>query len=347
MADLLKMKVTLRQKLGTLILDIPRYAYLVVIGKLLGRNDWLKYKNRNETIFLNPDTEGVRCQGQWTSNLHLTQVFPSLANHLYKLCTKHCVFKFTALEPRLAEHADVTFIIGHRGTDRLPLLLKTIDSIGSQGDCAVECIVVEQSAKASIKDKLPKWVRFYHQEVPQEQAYSRSMAFNFGAKLAQTEHIILHDNDLLVPTRYASDHLKWLRKGYQFVNLKRFIFYLNKESSQGYIKDHHNNTFSFDQIMQNAQGGGSIAASKTAYFDIGGFDEQFVGWGGEDNEFWERAQTKKTWAYANLCLIHLWHKPQIDKQMTDASANKKRYETLSRIEPHDRIATLKASYSSD
>lgn len=32
-------------------------------------------------------------------------------------------------------------------------------------------------------------------------------------------------------------------------------------------------------------------------FAIGGFDEAFVGWGGEDNEFWERAQVRAAWSW--------------------------------------------------
>ncbi len=65
--------------------------------------------------------------------------------------------------------------------------------------------------------------------------------------------------------------------------------------------------------MQNAEAGGSIALSRDAFHAIGGYDESFVGWGGEDNEFWERAQTRRVWPYGYLPFVHLWHAPQPEK----------------------------------
>jgi GT2 family glycosyltransferase len=65
--------------------------------------------------------------------------------------------------------------------------------------------------------------------------------------------------------------------------------------------------------MQNAEAGGSLAVDRETFFAIGGFDEAFVGWGGEDNEFWERAQSRKVWPYGYLPLIHLWHEAQPEK----------------------------------
>ena len=50
--------------------------------------------------------------------------------------------------------------------------------------------------------------------------------------------------------------------------------------------------FSSRQLCRTAQGG-TIALEREAYFEIGGYDECFVGWGGEDNEFFQRCQTTK------------------------------------------------------
>jgi hypothetical protein len=71
-------------------------------------------------------------------------------------------------------------------------------------------------------------------------------------------------------------------------------------------------------------------------------DESFIGWGGEDNEFWERAATLKVWPWADLPLIHLWHSAQPGKH--DASfATAQRYLELAQIDPRERIARLRAT----
>jgi GT2 family glycosyltransferase len=72
-------------------------------------------------------------------------------------------------------------------------------------------------------------------------------------------------------------------------------------------------------VVQNLEAGGSFGMARDAFFDIGGFDESFVGWGGEDNEFWERAQTRSVWPFGYVPLVHLWHEPQPEK------LNPKRY----------------------
>ena len=94
--------------------------------------------------------------------------------------------------------------------------------------------------------------------------------------------------------------------------------------------------------MQNAEGGGSIAILKDAYERIGGMDEGFVGWGGEDNEFWERAQTLRLWPYAHLPLWHLWHPPQPGKYAQD-NATLHRYREMSESPVEERIRRLKGN----
>ena len=335
------MRFSIRQKLGAFLLDLPRYIYLALISKLLGRNYLLRFKNRRDDISIVREHEGVACHWQWTSDLHLPRVIPLAGQHLFRSCMHYAPIRLDNSGKAISNEPKLSFVIGHRGEDRLPLLLATIDSIGAQSNCNVECIVVEQSATPTISAALPHWVRFYHQKVAQDQAYSRSMAFNYGALQARSEHLILHDNDLIIPECYAIEHLNWHTKGYDFVNLKRFIFYISEAATVRFLQQGKTQNLQVDSIMQNAQGGGSIGASKKAYFDIGGFDERFLGWGGEDNEFWQRAQTRKTWSHANLPLIHLWHSPQEEKVETNSSANKELYNELSSLTPKARITALK------
>jgi len=152
---------------------------------------------------------------------------------------------------------------------------------------------------------------------------------------------VLHDNDLLVPDAYASELMKRFNAGFEVINLKRFIFYLSREHSQR-VLDSGQLDFNQppDSVMQNAQGGGSLAVSRNAYRSIGGFDESFVGWGGEDNEFWERAQTRSVWPYGYLPMIHLWHEIQPEKFNPERkTANL--FELRSSVPTEIRIAELR------
>jgi predicted glycosyltransferase involved in capsule biosynthesis len=96
--------------------------------------------------------------------------------------------------------------------------------------------------------------------------------------------------------------------------------------------------------MQNVLGGGSIAITRAAYLAIGGMDEGFVGWGGEDNEFWERAQTLRVWSYGCLPYVHLWH-PSQPRKYDSANPTLIRYQSLTAIDPHKRIELLVSSNS--
>jgi N-terminal domain of galactosyltransferase/Glycosyl transferase family 2 len=217
--------------------------------------------------------------------------------------------------PEQSRDLQVSFIIGHRGISRLPHLLCTLLSIAAQREVSFECLVVEQSETPEIKSALPDWVRYVHTPLPTVgMPYSRSLAFNMGVRMAKGDLLILHDNDMLVPESYAAEILKRYKQGYELINLKRFIFYLTEA--------HSTDIFSrrvllvdrpAEAIVQNLEAGGSIAIGRAAYMSIGGFDESFVGWGGEDNEFWERAQVLTVWPYGYLPVIHLWHPPQAGK----------------------------------
>ena len=79
--------------------------------------------------------------------------------------------------------------------------------------------------------------------------------------------------------------------------------------------------------------------ARTAFLAIGGYDESFVGWGGEDNEFWERAHTRRVWPYGYLPIVHLWHAAQPRKTDPD-NPTVRHYEKLSGTPIEDRVAEL-------
>ena len=328
----------MRHRVGALVIDLPHYlAAFITRG-----GSYLALHNRNEFLERSPDSIGYRCNWEWTSELHAPKVFPFLGRLLYQRAFGDHSIHFSSEPLFVAPNPEVTFLIGHRGLERLPLLQITLASIAAQRGVTIECIVVEQDSQPRLKGLLPEWVRYIHTPPPQQDmAYNRSMAFNQGAQLARGNLLILHDNDMPIPQDYAAANMARVMEGYEVVNLKRFIFYLDQQTS-GNVNIGRGIPPSpgIEAIVQNLQAGGSIAITRDAFFDIGGMDESFVGWGGEDNEFWERAETRKLWPYGSMPMLHLWHPSQPEKaNMQSHGVN--RYRELSRIDPLQRIATLK------
>jgi hypothetical protein len=302
---------------------------------------WVEICNRNESLKRAPEGPGVLCLWKWTSDLHAPKVFPSLGLRLAERAFQDWPIEMLDSPKSGGSKTDISFIIGHRGLDRLSNLLATVGSVAAQRDISIECIVVEQSVSREIRPFLPSWVRYIHTPLPHpDMPYSRAWAFNVGANAAKGDILVFHDNDMLAPSDYAAQLAARLNEGFEVANLKRFIFYLGEVHSKNIISS---GTLSFglspEVIVQNLEAGGSAAVIKNAFFEIGGFDESFIGWGGEDNEFWERAQTRKVWPYGYLPLIHLWHRPQQGK--TDQKrATSALFEERSRIPVENRIKEL-------
>lgn len=327
-----------RALLGVLIKDMPRY--LKALGE--GSDGYLTLHNRTEQLEPAPDGIGYRCDWQWTSDLHAPKHLPILGLKLMRhALADHPIHRLH--QPRMMHsRPDISFIIGHRGMDRLPHLLATLESIAGQEGASIECLVVEQDQQAHLPAHLPAWVRYLHTPPPTpDMPYCRSWAFNVGVREAGGSVLVLHDNDMLVPVDYAARILHHVSQGFEVVNLKRFIFYLNEAHSQNIFTGSTDITLRApDIIVQNLEAGGSIAITREGYQRIGGMDESFVGWGGEDNEFWERAQTLKVWPYGYLSLVHLWHPAQPGKYHAD-TFTLKRYQMLSNIPLHTRIEQLR------
>jgi hypothetical protein len=332
-----------RSFLGVVLKDWARYR------RALKKTDasYLALCNRHERLSAAPTGAGFNCEWQWTSELAAPKYLPGLGTSLLRRALQdHPIRRSSA--PAAAAKPDVTFVIGHRGTERLPHLLATLETIAGQQGPAVECIVLEQDIEPHIAGKLPGWVRYFHSPMQEpNQAYCRSSAFNAAVPRARSEALILHDNDMLVPQDYAASVLQVLAQGFEVVNPKRFVFYLTEQHTRRVFE----RTAALTDtpplaIVQNLEGGGSVAITREAYEAIGGFDEAFIGWGGEDVEFWERACTRRMWPYGALPIVHLWHPAQPGKHSPEAETlrlyhEKARTPALQRAEQLRRDAARK------
>ena len=194
---------------------------------------WVYVRNRKEKLISSKESLGVKCDWDLTSRLHINLIFPLLGKRLFRKAFNDFPIKFSTPGFKKSLQSKISFIIGHRGDQRLPLLLTVLKSIAAQQGCEIECVVVEQDSQERIKEFLPDWVTYVHSPQSKENMpYSRSGAFNVGAEFAKSDFFIFHDNDILVPEVYAREMWNSYQAGFEVVNLKRFIFFLDEKATQ-------------------------------------------------------------------------------------------------------------------
>jgi len=326
-------------KLGAVGYDLPRFLRTV-----RSRGRWVAMRNRNERLSF--DGRGARCEWLYTSELHVANVFPCTGARLMRTAFSDWPLRLAERPLEVSDAPLVSFVIGHRGLTRLPHLLATLRSIAGQRGVPVECVVVEQSERPEIAERLPPWVGYLHTPVADaSNPYNRSWTLNEGARAARGEVLVLHDNDMICPEDYARETVARAREGWSFQQLKRFTFYLDWRETEEVFASGEVRTDVPAVVVQNLHGA-SIAVTRTAYFDIGGFDESFLGWGGEDNEFWDRAESVgSVYGFGYLPFIHLWHAPQPEKQLGGVAPATKRWHELKTIPAAERIRRLRAGAS--
>jgi hypothetical protein len=332
------MPMSFRSRAGAVLYDLPRFVLSMRSGR------WIEMRNRNERV--TGDGRGIRCEWEFTSDLHVAAQFPSAGARLMRAAFEEWPIALRDSPELASDKPDVSFVIGHRGLSRLPHLLMTLRSIAGQSDVSIECVVVEQSMRPEIADALPRWVRYIHTPVPREDNdYNRAWTLNTGTQAASAPIVILHDNDVIVPARYAAECRARVAEGYDFLELKRFTFYIGEEATKQVFATGELPSPMPSTIVQNLQGA-SIAARRQAYLDIGGFDESFVGWGGEDNEFWERCEVAgRSYRFGYLPFLHLYHPAQKGKLLGADAPAIKRYHDLRGVPPAERIRRLRAERS--
>ncbi|MDH5692156.1 MAG: galactosyltransferase-related protein [Gammaproteobacteria bacterium] len=330
----------IKDYIATLIHDGVAFLYFVYI-----RKEYKRVHNRKESVTSRNSGNSVQCNWKFSNEIKLCNAVPITAKILLKKSCEEYPFVLKDSLPVRSNDILISVIIGHRGLERIEHLEKTIDSFFGQTFSQFEIIVVESDQVSRLK--LREEIQHVFCANKTKEPYNRAQTFNVGARMARGQLLVLHDNDMIVPSTYLQELYDRYCEGYKFINIKRFIFYLSETTSKHYRAtsklDYEN--FIFESVVQNLEGGGSAAACKDSFFEIGGMDESFVGWGGEDNEFWERASTRSVYSAGSQPIIHIWHPSQKEKKERDTASGVKRYFDLQKVDAFTRIENLKRSKS--
>ena len=199
-----------------------------------------------------------------------------------------------------------TFIIPYRHSmDRLMNLKRTIEWITSF--TGAEVILVEQDKVPKIKNLYLKNVKyvFTKSELP----FNRSWGFNVGIKYSTTPIVIFGDSDLILDPQQFIDSVNKLNE-YDVVSPYSSVIDLEPQEVNLGLPG-------WKQIARPGRGdtdnqkinlcGGIVMMRKDAATRIGGWDQSFIGWGGEDDFEAFKVKTLLTWYEMPGRVYHLFH----------------------------------------
>ncbi|RBP06733.1 galactosyltransferase-related protein [Rossellomorea aquimaris] len=146
--------------------------------------------------------------------------------------------------------------------------------------------------------------------------YSKSSAINKAVKKTNTEYIAIIDADILCPKNTMLSGLKLL-ESFPLILPYNNVCDLYRHMSE-VLYDKPNYSLSTSMLhgknrhnKKSVPVGGINLIKKTCFIKIKGFDERFIGWGGEDDAFVAACDT--------ICgphkrltgdIYHLWHPPK-------------------------------------
>jgi glycosyltransferase involved in cell wall biosynthesis len=228
----------------------------------------------------------------------------------------------TALERLQRQHREVTVVVGLRALtaepDRLHNAVACLRGLNLQDleRWRYRIVLVEQDRQPRLREQLAPLVdRYVFAYNPGP--YNRGWAFNIGARIVMgaTGALCLIDADLLVGPDFLRRGLDALGAGGGALQPFQRVIYLDAAESRRAMASrerdplgafsaagYRGRTFTTSQ-------GGCLWVDPAVYDEVGGHDERFRGWGGEDREFWARLARATTIRRTDDTLLHLYHPP--------------------------------------
>lgn len=222
-----------------------------------------------------------------------------------------------------------------------------LDSIRYQSILPHEIVIGDDGSSSDTRDAIDAIrkdfpvpiVHVWHEDNGFQLAQMR----NKSVAAASGDYIIEIDGDIFLHPKFVEDHLRFADKGYYVkggrVNLNRQLS--DQICASGVSRRIHSWTKGIESKPENATRmkllsnylapryrrhsspglGCNMSFWKDDFIKVNGYDEKFVGWGGEDHDFALRLQNlglqKRYLKFAGI-VYHLWHE---DKFMDNVEEN--------------------------
>jgi predicted glycosyltransferase involved in capsule biosynthesis len=227
----------------------------------------------------------------------------------------------------------ISYIIGHKSNSKercynLDFVCKWIKNNFEIS----EIIVVEQSPSIGISnstlDYIDKVISFENKN-----KFKRSLGFNLGYKNSNldSEVFIFADNDIIFSTEAFSECLNFTKKIKGAASPYHEVINLEKD-----YKININDNINFHYANNNTRGGfagGVIFIHRNSFEKIGGWDERFIGWGGEDNHFEEKIKKMNIpiFLFKKYPAYHLYHEVDDNSKNPFYEDNLKLFKDIERM----------------
>jgi predicted glycosyltransferase involved in capsule biosynthesis len=223
-----------------------------------------------------------------------------------------------------------TYVIGYRhNLERLQNLKRVLDWIN--GFARVEILLVEQDTHSKIShlDIKAKHI-FTRSDMP----YNRSWAFNVALKHANSNIIVFGDSDLVMEPNQFIAGLQAIQN-YEMVSPYHSVVDLTAQESnlplEQIININRPGRGETDNQKINISGGIAMFR-REAIQKIAGWNEDFIGWGGEDDFQTMKVKNFLTWTELQARCFHLYH----ERGMPDQKWYKRNLELLSKTSQMDK-----------
>jgi glycosyltransferase involved in cell wall biosynthesis len=184
-----------------------------------------------------------------------------------------------------------------------------------------EIIIVEQDDHPL----LPETDFYKHIFLHNEGYFNKSWAYNVGASAATGTKLIFHDCDILLKTRDLVNAVGQL-DNYEAIKPSEVVYDVQKNAPDPFeCKE--------IQRMGSTFAGGVVLLRKEAFFRIYGWDEEFSGWGKEDNAMSAKIFVLLSHTTLKSEMFHLYHQDSIgavhkdDPQMWKTPTNLLKFRT--------------------
>lgn len=198
-----------------------------------------------------------------------------------------------------------TYVIGYRHkNERLLNLRRVLDWIN--GFANVEVLLIEQDKHSKISHLN---LKAKHTFIKSNMPYNRSWAFNVALKKAQSNIIVFGDSDLIMNPNDFINALNQI-KDFEMISPYNSVIDLTAQESntpfEEMIKINRPGRGENDNQKINISGGIAMFR-KDAILRIGGFNEDFIGWGGEDDFQTMKIHHFLNWTELKAKCYHLYH----------------------------------------